>query len=822
MPALCYNEKHSMKKQVWILLTANVFVNIPVKSIAKAYTYQVPESLAFVSAGWRVFVPFGGRKVEGFILSVGQGTGGDIPLKPILAPVDEEAWFTPAMIETAQWMADFYLCSLAETMRLFMPGKSGLKIDVMYEACPAEPSQPLLQVKSYAAVYGLLLQHGGLAKNALKKALPSLAAEIEPILDRLLQYHLLKKEYQAKKRGSALYEKYVVPGSVINEQLLASYAKRPAQRHVLELLQQAGAMTLAKLKEQGASPSGLKALSTQGMVEIRERRVLRDSYQLAAKGPAMPQTLTAEQEEALRALSPYLGSEKYQGFLLYGVTGSGKTRVYIEAVSRVRQAGKTAIVLVPEIALTGQLVASFKTFFENDIIVMHSRLTVAERNDAILRIRRGDAGIVIGARSALFTPVSDLGILILDEEQDMSYKQDEAPRYHARVVAGQMARIHKAVLLLGSATPSMESFYQAQRGAYILLRMPKRIGGASLPQTACEDMRQELRQGNRHVISRALESLIVRTIERKQQIILMLNRRGFSTFVMCRSCGHVMVCTMCGMPLVYHKNGTLVCHHCDIQEPVPDICPACGSSYIKYFGSGTEKLERELAELVPAARIIRMDRDTTTGKFSHANILAAFKRGEYDILLGTQMVAKGHDIPNVTAVGIISADSSLNMPDFRAAERCFMLITQTAGRAGRGNEPGYVLVQSYNPEHYAVRFALQQDYEGFFAKEIELRRQLFFPPFCRLVKLTFQNEVEAAAQDAAKAVKKKFQQRFTDKQSNQIIGPAPAGIAKFRGIFRYCLLIKTAQLSLVQEFLRTEGLQLRTDVLIDIDPLSTL
>ena len=323
-------------------------------------------------------------------------------------------------------------------------------------------------------------------------------------------------------------------------------------------------------------------------------------------------------------------------------------------------------------------------------------------------------------------------------------------------------------------------------------------------------------------MSHALRTLIEETIAQKQQLILMLNRRGFSTFVMCRSCGEVIKCRFCGMPLVYHKNGTLACHHCDVREEVPDICPKCGSRYIKYFGSGTEKLEQELREVVPSARVIRMDRDTTNTKFAHQEILAAFKRGDYDILLGTQMVAKGHDIPNVTAVGIISADSSLNMPDFRAAERCFMLITQTAGRAGRGRVKGRVVVQSYNPEHYAVETGIRQDYHGFYEQEIRLRQQLFYPPFSRLVKLTFQNEQEEKALLEAKKLRDAFSAAFAGDARQQLIGPAPAIIAKFRNIYRYCVLIKSGDLPQVQAFLRAQGLQLRADVLIDIDPITTM
>ena len=533
-----------------------------------------------------------------------------------------------------------------------------------------------------------------------------------------------------------------------------------------------------------------------------------------------------------------MAAGEYHGFLLYGVTGSGKTQVYIELARLVRERGRKVIVLVPEIALTGQLVRAFQSYFAGDIIVMHSRLTLAERNDAVIRVRRGEAGIIIGARSALFTPADDVGLIILDEEQDMSYKQDESPRYHARVVAEELAHLHHAVLLLGSATPSLETYHRARTGELTLLTMRHRVGDIPLPEVSCVDMRQELRMGNRHIISRPLENLIRKTIAAHEQLIIMLNRRGYSTFVMCRSCGEVIHCPDCGMPLVYHetKHGgkLLLCHHCDIRQPVPDICPKCGSRYIKYFGSGTEKLEQELRSLVPEARIERMDRDTTSGKFAHQEILGRFRRGAFDILLGTQMVAKGHDIPNVTAVGIISADASLNRPDFRAAERCFMLITQTAGRAGRhtaDGERGHVLVQTYNTEHYAVQCGIHQDYEGFYQKEIALRKAMGYPPFTRLIKLLFQSTDETAAKQSALAFVQAFQQRYpggvstplgTPPKTNTVIGPAPALIACFRGTYRFVVLIKALDLEDVRKFLREQGLHLRTDVAIDIDPITVM
>ncbi len=507
--------------------------------------------------------------------------------------------------------------------------------------------------------------------------------------------------------------------------------------------------------------------------------------------------------------------------MLHGVTGSGKTQVYIEAAAETRKTGRIVIVLVPEIALTGQLVDNFKQNFNEDIIVIHSRLSLAERGDAIERARTGEAGIIIGARSALFVPVDNVGLIILDEEQDSSYKQDETPRYHARTVAAVLAKLHGATLLLGSATPALETYALAKEGKLRYLSMPHRIGNRPLAQVLAIDMRSELKEGNRRIMSRALQKLLADTLSAKEQAIIMLNRRGWATFVMCRSCGEVINCPECSLPMVYHKtSGKLHCHHCDITMDTPKICPKCQSRYIKYFGSGTEKLEEEIAELLPTARLLRMDRDTVGGKkFAHQTILDKFKRGESDILLGTQMVAKGHDVEGVTTVGVISADAGLNLPDFRAAERTFMLITQTAGRAGRGEKRGKTIVQSYNPNHYAVLTALYQDYEAFFAEEIKRRKALFYPPFCRLIKLIFTDENEERGKKRATALADKFRARF-NAESHKIIGPFAPAITKFRGIYRTALLIKTADLTSVRRFLRNENVPIDPKVIIDIDPLN--
>ncbi len=814
---------------------ADVYINLPIKSIAQAFSYILPAHLDKVNAGWRVLVPFGGRDIEGFVVDVCSeleySKRAKYPLaklKEVKSAVDEEPWFNEAVLEASQWLAKFYLCSPGEIMRLFMPGKSGLKIQLQYEAVEAGPDNMLLMVDVYRQVYEALQQHGVMTPKALAAKLreaeqTEAEAQLDRVLEGLLRHGLVNRVYQASHRAKENTASYLVLPVPMTEAMVQSLDKRKkGQAALAQWLYQDGkeAYATADLQKQGFSLAVIKGLCASGLAQLEQRRVLRDSYGHFASGGTV-ESLTDEQQQAVTELSKALEKKSYQPYLLYGITGSGKTQVYIEIVKQVRQQKRIAMVLVPEIALTGQVVQAFKAYFGQDIVVLHSRLSINERNDAILRIRTGEAGIVIGARSALFVPADNVGIIIMDEEQDNSYKQDESPRYHARVVAHKLAQLHGAVLLLGSATPSLETYYHAIKGEYGLLRLTKRIGNMPLPRIQCADMRQELKMGRRSVISQPLQQLILDTLAKKEQLILMLNRRGFSTFVMCRSCGETIKCPQCTMPLVYHRDGRLLCHHCDIQMSVPDICPKCGSHYIKYFGSGTEKLEQELSQLVPQARIIRMDRDTTGSKFAHTEILAKFRKGEYDILLGTQMVAKGHDIPNVTGVGILSADSTLNMPDFRAAERVFMLITQTAGRAGRGEIPGRVVVQCYNPEHFAVQTGMAQNYGEFFKQEMKLRQTLFNPPYSRLIKLIFQSPQEQEARQMAMNLLDAYETAFGGSALYQAAGPAPAMMSCLRGIYRYVLLLKTRDIWGVLDFLRQQGIAGNMQVAVDIDPLTT-
>lgn len=813
-----------------------VYANIPIKSIAQSFTYTVPQELHYVSVGWRVLVPFGGRQVEGFVVSAANVSdeyqicdddGKGIELKNITAVVDDESWFTPNSLKLATSIAEFYLCSPAEIMRLFMPGKSGVKLSACYSAVEGKEDHMLLMVDSYRQLYEELKQEACTLLQ-LKRRHPDMSAVMEATLEKLSNYGLLEKSYVSQSRVQVKTERIAVLQGYPDEQDLAKLKRSKGQLKLLGYLTAGQYMgkeiPLRHLQNEGFSPLVIKGLAESGWLKLAERRILRDSYKDMSVEQSKGKTLTTEQRNAVECLKadmvlPVEMDKK--PFLLHGVTGSGKTLVYMEITKFARSSGKNVIVLVPEIALTGQLVKNFKEYFSGDIVVFHSRLSVAERNDAIVRIRQREAGIIIGARSALFTPVDNIGLIIIDEEQDNSYKQDESPRYHARVVAEMMAEFNHATLVLGSATPSMETFYNAQNGVYNLISMPHRVGNRPMPVVESVDMREELKQGRRTILSGKLQELINDTVSKKEQLILMLNRRGFNTFIMCRSCGYVVACPDCGLPMTYHKDGRLLCHHCDIQAPVPTACPKCGSRYIKFFGSGTEKLETELTALVPTARSIRMDRDTTAGKFAHTDILTKFRRHEYDILLGTQMVAKGHDIPNVTAVGIISADSALHIPYFRAAEQVFMLITQTAGRAGRGEAAGRVIVQTYNPEHYAVVHGMAQDYHSFYASEVKMRKDLFYPPFCRLIKLVFQDKNDKRALEKARQFKNKISARFMQDSMVDTMGPAPAMIQNFRGTYRYCLLIKTAKMQEVHDFLKESKLHLDTTVMIDIDPIST-
>jgi len=797
---------------------AKIFVNIPIKSIVKAYSYSIPESFDFITVGWRVLVSFGNRKVEGFVIEIiDQEDISD--LKSILDIVDQEPWFNDTMLKIAQWMSTFYLCSIGEAMRLFMPGKSGLKISSVYRPSGKEDLIDYLN-DTYREVYMYIAEHQPVTNNTLKRTFSK--TTIDKIIKYLLDKEFIYKDNTIQKKTTDKLEK-IVELNCNETDYDANFImlnKKPAQLNLFKFLIEKNICTVKELKLAKFSSATIQALIDTKLILMKHRQILRNSYE-SYRQVSNKMILNLEQRNALEHINEFISAEKQKTFLLHGITGSGKTQIYIEAVARVREKGKKAIVLVPEIALTSQIIRRFKAFFGDDIVVVHSNLSINERNDAIQRLKNNETGIVIGARSAIFVPIDNLGIIILDEEHDFSYKQDESPRYHTRDVAIKLCELYNAILILGSATPSIESYYLASKNDYQLLQLNKRIDDLKLPMIKTVDMREELRLGRRNVISDALKELIIETITKKEQLIILLNRRGFSTFILCRECGYVVTCPNCTLPMVYHKSRKLQCHFCDTIETIPDICPKCSSRYIKYFGTGTEKLEDELNKLFPEARIARMDRDTMTGKMAHATMLDDFSNNKYDILLGTQMVAKGHDIKNVTGVGIISADAGLNIPDFRAAERCFSLITQAAGRAGRGKVPGKVVVQTYNPEHYAIIHGTNHDYHSFYNDEIILRKQLFYPPYSNLIKLSIQNREEKIAIAQAEEIANILRKNKVN-MNDQILGPFAPTIAKFKEIYRINIIIKTNNSALVKELLIRYDINLRDDIMIDINPINVM
>ncbi len=796
-------------------MIVDVFVNVPVKKLDKPFTYRVPSQFSHVDIGWRVLVPFGGRMVEGFVVNCydDPSVTNDIELKSIADVLDEEAWFSPDMMAMAKWVSDYYLCTLAEAMRLFIPGKGGIRISYQYRVRECETS---IFTEKERSVYQYLNEHGTQSRAALEKAFPEW--NMEAILLRLIKKECVEKQFHTKKK---MKEKWETIYEFTTSERLLSIRMTAKRRAVLSLLEERGQLRASELNELGISKDVLDRLVQTGSVSIRQERISRDSFRdITSKMSAI--SLNEDQIVAMQKIEEALAQNEYKPFLLYGITGSGKTEIYIESAKRAREAGKQVIVLVPEIALTSQIVSRFRTYFADDVVVIHSKLSLAERGDALWRLRTGDAGIVIGARSALFSTIPAVGLIILDEEHDASYKQDEAPHYHAKDTALAFGKITNSVVILGSATPSIESFYLAKKNTYELLSLPKRKNGSTLPSIELVDMRKELRRGKKNVISQRLHGLLTDTLQKKQQAILLLNRRGYATFINCRSCGHVMMCPQCSTSLVYHASGKLQCHYCEKVVPVPTVCPNCESRYIRYFGSGTQKLQEEMRTSFPMARIARLDRDTTAGKMSYHQILEDFASHKQDILLGTQMVAKGHDIAGVTAVGVITADSMLNIPDFRSAERTFALLTQTAGRAGRGSEKGSVVIQTYTPEHYAIQAGLKQDYEAFYQEESAYRKELFYPPYCRLIKMTFFDTIKEKAVTRATNVADELEERFAESEGTEVLGPFGAAIEKIRDQYRVNILIKTTDPQSVKDVLRVMNLHHMDNLILDIDPTNTM
>ena len=802
-----------------LIRIAEVCINVQASRLRHPFSYILPQEYSYIGAGWRVVVPFGSSDSEGFVLEIRipEPTEDLTVLKSIKDVPDEEPWFDEEMLATARWLSEYYVCSLGEALRLFIPGKSGVRSEKFYRVSPdSEPTEAL------GTVYDFIRQKGLVGFSRLRAEFGAICRNE---LAALVRDGYLVASRQTRQRVTEKWARILLPAVPIDhiKDSLAKWKGKPAQKRLLERLTEAGSLSVSREKGGIAWDATAKALVLSGLACEKKVRLQRDSY-CEMTGSCAQVTATQAQQAALDKILPAIREQKPQTFLLYGVTGSGKTEVYLQAAASALAAGRQALVMIPEIAQTSQLLRRFKARFGPDVAVIHSRLSVAERRDVWDLFRNQEIGIVIGTRSALFLPGAHLGLIIMDEEHEFTYKQEESPRYHVRETAIKRAALLGATLILGSATPALESYHAAMSGRYTLLEMPQRVDGSTLPTVEVVDMREQLKKGRKSVVSEPLELLLKETKARDEQSILLLNRRGHSTFIMCRECGYVMRCAHCSVPLVFHmQDGKLRCHYCDSYHAVPTSCPSCHGKYIRFFGAGTQRLEEELTAMLPGVRLTRMDQDTTGGKAGHDRMLDEFRDGKSDILLGTQMVAKGHDIENVTAVGVLAADSALNLPDFRAAERSFALVMQAAGRAGRGAKAGRVVVQTYHPEHYALKAGAAQDYAAFYHQEIVFRDQLRYPPFAQFLKLTTTGTEESRTMKTAEDMAAMLRDRFGPLAGDvEIMGPFVAPVSKIGDVFRVHTLLRGKDLSDVKKMLVDTGIAWNRDVIVDVDPLGMM
>jgi primosomal protein N' (replication factor Y) len=761
---------------------ASVIVDVPTKQTDRAFDYLIPDKwIDMIQPGIRVIVPFGPRKIQGFVIGT-KAESEFANLKEIIEPIDLVPVLNKELLELGHWLTESTLSYKIITYQAMLPAALKAKYEKKVSLVPGVDIAELPK-----EVQALFVNNRELAWEAVLKS------NLERTLHKEAANGRVEVRYEVKERLHKKKLKFVLPllsaGELLNErEQLPVQAKK--QRELLSFfIDNPDPIELRRLNELGFGSSSVKALASKAYIEEKDMEVYRDPYENREFKRTSPLPLTASQKNAIDPILDCLQNNLHKVFLLYGVTGSGKTEIYLQSIQDVINKGKEAIVLVPEISLTPQMVNRFKGRFGDLVAVMHSGLSAGEKYDEWRKVQRKEVKVVVGARSAIFAPFENLGIIIIDEEHETSYKQEEMPRYHARDVAIERARINNCPVVLGSATPSLESFARAQKGVYHLLTLPSRMNEHALPSVEIIDMREELRGGNRSMFSRTLLEKLKDRIEKKQQTVLFLNKRGFSSFVMCRDCGYVVNCPNCDISLTYHRvTEQMKCHYCGYEGRVPATCPECGSEHIRYFGTGTQKVEEELGKILPTARVIRMDVDTTSRKGSHERLLTDFQEGKADILLGTQMIAKGLDFPNITLVGVLSADTMLHLPDFRSSEKTFQLLTQVSGRAGRHKLPGEVVIQTYSPEHYSIEYSGKQDYDLFYHQEMMIRKIRKYPPFYYLSLINVSHEQLMTAV----SVTEKIVQYVRSCLSNEtvILGPVASPIPRINNRYRYQCLIK--------------------------------
>lgn len=752
---------------------AKVIVDVPLMQTDKPYSYVVPKEFStMLEIGMRVHVPFGkaNRLIQGIVVALEEETTTE--LKEIVEVLD----FTPVLNEEQLWLAEELRKSVfsykISILKAMLPRFLNSSYDKILHA------QPSLNEEDRLLIFG----------NVDQQHFSSLDKELQAKVMRLTRQGAIQLEYQATDQKHIKTEKwYRVDHEVLGQLVIPNRAKK--KQVLREVLQdQTGIYLLADLKE-NFSREVIHYFIEQAALQIVEKEVSRSKAYFENISATSALVLNEEQKGAVQAIIQQIGHTG-KPFLLEGVTGSGKTEVYLQVIQEALSRGKTAIMLVPEISLTPQVTNRFISRFGKKVAILHSGLSNGEKYDEWRKVERGEAQVVVGARSAIFAPLKNIGAIIIDEEHEASYKQDSNPRYHARDVALLRAKYNQAVLVLGSATPSLESRARASKGVYHFLQLTKRANPqARIPEVEIVDFRDYIGQNEASDFTPVLLEAIKDRLEKKEQVVLMLNRRGYSSFVMCRECGTVDTCPNCDISLTLHMDTkSMNCHYCGFSKGIPHSCPNCSSRSIRYYGTGTQKAYDELVEAFPQARILRMDVDTTRKKGSHEQILKEFGGREANILLGTQMIAKGLDFPNVTLVGVLNADTALNLPDFRSSERTFQLLTQVAGRAGRAEKAGQVIIQSYNPNHYAIAFAKNQDYEGFYAYEMRVRRQLAYPPYYFTVGITLSHKIEEAVIKKSYEVLNILRSGLSDKV--QILGPTPKPIARTHNLYHYQLMIK--------------------------------
>ena len=772
-------------------MIAKVIVDNKSKQVDRAFDYLVPADLENeIGIGSRVLVPFGqgNREVEGFCMGLSETTDAK-RLKSIIRPANDIRAFDAEMLSLIEWMHKKYLTPYLDIIHAIVPAGTALKSHewIILENETEEKSQIR---KSIIAL--LKANDNAMEYTALKQAV---GRDIQNQIREMAASGTLRREYRqsvsVRDKKQRCVRLAVTPDEAF-EEIERLPKSATVQAAMLDYLSGSEYVTVAELLENaGGATASLNTLCRKGLAEIFETVAYRDPFANKLFEKTEKMTPTAEQEKAIDAINASVKNGDGKRFLLHGVTGSGKTEVFMQSIEYALSQGKTAVVLVPEISLTPQAVSRFKSRFGDNVAIFHSALSQGERYDQWKRIKDGGADIVIGARSAIFTPLKNIGIIIMDEEHSDTYKSEMSPRYHAREVAAYRAAQSGAALVLASATPSVESFYKAQTGEYELLEMKSRYNNNIMPEIHIVDMRSELARGNKSMLSGRLYNEIKSNLEKGEQTILFLNRRGFSSFVSCRTCGYVPECENCNISLTYHKFiNRLKCHYCGFERDNYTECPACGSKYIRYFGGGTQRVEEEIHRLFPNASTIRMDMDTTGKKQSHEKILEKFEKEKIDLLIGTQMVAKGLDFENVTLVGVITADTMLHVNDYRSAERTFALLEQVSGRAGRGRKLGRAVIQTYTPEHEAVSLVEAHDYQSFYDSEIAERELLWYPPFCDMIAVYFTSEDEGKTAQSSRYFAKEVGDIKEMGQKVQVLGPIPCAVSRIKNKYRYQIIFK--------------------------------